>query len=538
VRLTLSLVMLALGAGLLGAAAAHGGHAGASIRNGGTFRIAFVGGTGNIDPALLDGIGFDALDAICARLMTYPDKAPPEGFRLVPEVAAGYPKVSKDGKTFTFTLRRGFRFSNGDAVRASAFERAIMRTLLVNGGYAALIEDIVGAADVLAGKATSAKGVVATGSRLVIKLTRRTPDFPARMATLAFCAVPPTLPVDPEGVATFAAAGPYYVAEHVRGRRLVLKRNRYYGGGRPHHVDSFVFDGQASSFDDVLDDIEQGRADWGQAPLDFYLRPQRRLVAKYGVNRSRFFLKPGLVFRHYHLNVSRPLFRNNPRLRRAVNFVIDRSAVQRAVEGPLGGRLTDQYLPPGLPGFRDARIYPLKRPNLRRALTLARGHTRSGKAVLYTLEVPSFIAAGQIIRRNLAKIGLDVEVKGIPPSAYYQRLGNPAEPWDIARSDWAPDYLDPSTYLNSLLDGQFVSANNLSHFNSPKYNRLLRQAARRQGAARYRAYGALDVRLAREAAPMVAISYLKEPTLVSKRVDRRCIVLRPTLDLTAVCLKR
>ena len=64
----------------------------------------------------------------------------------------------------------------------------------------------------------------------------------------------------------------------------------------------------------------------------------------------------------------------------------------------------------------------------------------------------------------------------------------------------------------------------------------MRQTARLlQGRDRSRAYAALDVRLAREAAPIAAVDFLKEPTLVSKRVG--CIVLRPVLDLTAACLK-
>ena len=54
---------------------------------------------------------------------------------------------------------------------------------------------------------------------------------------------------------------------------------------------------------------------------------------------------------------------------------------------------------------------------------------------------------------------------------------------------------------------------------------------------RYHAYGKLDVRLARDVAPMIPTVFTKEPTFVSKRVDRRCIVLRPALDLAAVCLK-
>jgi hypothetical protein len=64
---------------------------------------------------------------------------------------------------------------------------------------------------------------------------------------------------------------------------------------------------------------------------------------------------------------------------------------------------------------------------------------------------------------------------------------------------------------------------------------MLRAARLPQGRDRDSAYAGLDVRLARDAAPLAAVDVLNEPTLVSKRVG--CIVLRPVLDLTAVCLK-
>ena len=77
---------------------------------------------------------------------------------------------------------------------------------------------------------------------------------------------------------------------------------------------------------------------------------------------------------------------------------------------------------------------------------------------------------------------------------------------------------------------------NFAHFNSPKYNRLMTRAAHLQGRARARAYGKLDIDLAREAAPMVAYAITKAPTLVSKRVG--CVVLRGGyFDLGAACLK-
>jgi len=534
--------MLLAGSGVLAVAAFAelGSPRQLTIRNGGTFRITVWGTNGmDLDPALPSAQLAPLVEATCARLMTYPDATPPpKGFRLKPEVAVEDPKVSPDGKRFTFVLRSGrraFRFSNGARVQANAFERQIVRLLELKTYGAELIQDIVGADRVENGRV---RGIVARGNRLTIKLRRPVPDLPARLAAPWFCAVPPTLQADPEGVTEFDAAGPYYVKDNVRGRRIVLRRNRFYRGSRPHHVDGFVVDGQAASLDAVIDRVDQGVADWGWAPPGLYFRPERRLVARFGVNKSRFFLQRGLVFNHYNLNTSRELFRDNARLRRAVNFAINRRAVQAAGTGRFGGGLTDQYLPAGLPGFRDEHIYPLKHSNFRMARKLAKGHTRSGKAILYTPDLPSFVAAAQVIKQNLARIGLVVEFKKFPSvPIYLAHMRNEAEPWDIGWSSWGPDYLDPSTYLNSLLDGQFTNTNNWPHFDSRAYNRLLRRAAQLRGEARYREYARLDAKLAREAAPMVAISFSKEPTFVSKRVDPRCIVLRPELDLTAVCLK-
>jgi peptide/nickel transport system substrate-binding protein len=507
-------------------------------RDGGTFNVTFMTtGVDYVDPALsYTGNGWALLDATCARLMNYPDKAPPEGLRVVPEVAAVYPRISSDAKTYTFTLRRGFRFSDGTPVQASAFARAINRTLApgVESAGAQYTRDIVGAGAVRAGKSAAATGVVANGNRLVVRFTRPVADFPAQTTMPFFCAVPPTLPSDPEGVGAFPGAGPYYISEYVRGRRVVLERNRFYRGSRPHHVDRFVVDLGARTPEEVLDRIEAGAADWGLAPPPIYFDEDRGLARKYGVNRSQFFVKPGLVLRGYLLNTSRPLFRNNAKLRRAVNFALDRPAiVGRGGTASLSGLPTDQYMPPSMPGFKDEHIYPVSGPVLQTARALARGNTRSGKAVLYTIDVPPELVPAQIVQRNLRRIGLDVEIKALSPQAYFSRLGR--LPFDIAWITWLADYVDPFQFANLLFDGRFIGGTNYSRLNSRRYNDLMRRAARLQGDARYRAYGRLDVQLARDAAPMAAVAYDNQATLVSKRVG--CIVLRPTLDLTAACLK-
>jgi peptide/nickel transport system substrate-binding protein len=537
-----SLSTLAIVGGLL-MIAAQPGALGSPVREGGIFRVVLhtTSGIDYIDPALASTPpGWALLDTACARLMAYPDKPLPAGFRLQPEVAAGFPAVSRDGKTYTFRLRTGFRFSDGTPVRASAFARAINRTLApaMNSPAVQHTRDIVGAADVLAGKTASTAGVVARGNTLVVRLTRPAPDFPHRTASTYFCAVPPSLPIDPEGVGAFPAAGPYYVAEYRRGERVVLQRNRFYRGNRQHHVDGFDVDLRAASPQEVLQRVDRGEADWGHTIAGIYFDPTLALVDKYGINRSQLFLRRGLTLRMLAFNSARPLFRNNARLRRAVNFALNRRALVNTA-GSLASRPSDQYLPSILPGFKDADVYPLERPDLQRAKALAAGNLRGGKAILYVANAPLPMAIGQLVKQQLAEIGLEVDVQGIPihsaSAAYFNKLGTPGEPWDIAFGLWSPSYIDPYAYINLLFDRQFIGGTNFARFGSSTYDQQMRKAARLpQARDRSSAYGALDVRLARDAAPLAAVDFLNEPTLVSKRVG--CIVLRPVLDLTAVCL--
>ena len=167
-RLLVSLVAALAGGAVLA-------QAGPSARgqDGGMLRITLSPGAGVVllDPALeFTQPGWALLDATCARLMTYPDKPAPASYRVEPEVAAHY-EVSDDFKTYTFTLRRGFRFSDGTQVRASAFANAINRVLqpFINAPAAIHMQDIVGARR-SGRQATTARGVVARGNKLVVRL--------------------------------------------------------------------------------------------------------------------------------------------------------------------------------------------------------------------------------------------------------------------------------------------------------------------------------------------------------------------------------
>ena len=265
-----------------------------------------------------------------------------------------------------------------------------------------------------------------------------------------------------------------------------------------------------------------------------HFAPGTNFLAKYGLNEKRFFINPGLTVRMYVLNSSRPLFRDNPKLRLAVNFALDRTSVT----SPTHGRWTDQYIPDFVSGHQDRRIYSVG-GDLAHAQALARGNTRGGKAVLYVTDFPLPLATAQSIKQQLEPIGLELEIEPIPEhvvsSAYLGRLGAPNEPWDLALVLWTPDFVDPYGYINQALDAQAPGATSLAGFEDPNYLDLMRRAAGLQGAARQKAYRDLDLQLARDAAPLVPLDVLNEATLVSARVG--CVVRRPSLILTTVCLE-
>ena len=127
-KVWLSLVMLVAGSGLLisSALAAPG------AQRGGTLRVAWDQELSPVDPAL-GGLSSAIEVATCSKLFNYPDEEGAAGARVIREVARSF-TVSKDGRTYTFELRRTFRFQTGAAVTAQSFAEAFNRDAAMDSG--------------------------------------------------------------------------------------------------------------------------------------------------------------------------------------------------------------------------------------------------------------------------------------------------------------------------------------------------------------------------------------------------------------------
>jgi YVTN family beta-propeller protein len=503
----------------------------------------------NADPAVANSTAVvQILDATCAKLLNYPDKPAPAGDQLIPEVARSLPSITDGGKTYTFTLRAGYRFSppSNESVTAQTFKDTIERTFSPHELTSLppfSIDDIVGAKAYERGRASHISGVVAKGGTLTIHLTQPAGDLPARFASPPLCAVPSATPTNPQGVPDIPMAGPYYIAADSPGHLLVLKRNPNYHGPRPHHLAAIEYE-IGPGVVQAAQQVESGQADYFSSGFFIATFPPSlisRMRGRYGPGSSdarqgheQYFENPVSLAGAFGLllNTSRPLFRN-VNLRRAVAYAIDRSALAAMDTKTFGAvRVTDQFLTPGFPGYRPANIYP-QRPDLPKARRLARGH--GGVAVLYLPEGDDQLAS--VIERDLAPIGIQVVAKTFPIGVWLTKIRTAGEPYDIVPGVEGAGYADPVSVLSSF-DPTTIPLANLSRFDDPAYTRKLRAAERLTGAARYRAYATLDAELARDAAPVVAYDYTLSGDLLSARMG--CEVYQPVygLDLAALCLRR
>ena len=545
----LSVAMLAIGASLLVAAGlaspASSGNAkagAATAKKGGTLRLSKSTDIDYVDPALAyftDSFG-ELEYATGAKLFNYPDKTGGAGIQVVPEVVQSY-KVSKNGKTYSFVLKKTFKYNTGKTVTAADFKNAFERDAdpKMQSPATAYMHEIVGADAMIDGKAKSISGIKASGNKLTFRLTKSLPDFLTRLTMPFFMPLPKGTPHDPDGINNPPSAGPYYVASRQVNRQIIIKQNPFYKGNRPHNVSQMTWT-VGASLEACRLETEQNQVDYcvdGVPPASY-----KDIADKYGIKgasgNGQFFFNTVLGTSYFALNNNRPAFKGNLAFRKAVNNAIDRPALVRA-GGYLGGKRTDQILPPAM--TKNADIYPIKGANPTAAKKLAAGHTPPGnKLVLYTANRGVRVIRAQVFQFNMKQIGIDVDVTQFARAVQHAKCGTLNEPFDVCDEGWLIDYADPITFFEPLLLGTNIhdtENTNEAYFNDPKWNKSIVAAGRLTGAARAKAYTALDIGITKQAAPWASFLTITNRDFVSKSTG--CYLYHPVMlmDWAAACKK-
>jgi serine/threonine protein kinase/ABC-type transport system substrate-binding protein len=494
-----------------------------------------------VDPDPMGGKGSvqQLMYATCANLLYYPDSAGADGTRLRPEIAAAMPAVSPNGRTYTFRIRRGYRFSppSGEAVTARTFQHTLERSLSPKNVYSAgpwLAPDIEGVSAYRAGKAAHIAGIVVRGNALAITLVKPAGDFLTRLSMSAFCPVPLSVPVHVPGfsVHPVPSAGPYYISS-IQGDRTVLKRNPNYSGPRPRRAERIVYT------NDIPTPRAVGLVDHGAIdvlPQDFdnttpLMNPGGLLDQRAGpgspaarAGKQQYYPYKAPVLDAIVFNTRRPLFRD-VHLRRAVSYALDR----RALAAAFGDTPADQLVPPAFHGFPAGRSYPLDRPDLPTARRLAGGGKRHAViAICGDARLPKLAA---IVRSDLARIGITVSV------VQAQQCPGRYESADLLFVfPLGSNERDPAPFLDQALHSSvYGSALGPGPWRSRAFRAQLERAGALRGQARTAAFRRLDEKLMRLAPLAVYGSYVWAEYLSPKLGCKIFQAEYGFVDLGALC---
>ena len=322
---------------------------------GGIFQIASLSGLDTIDPATAyDWTSWSILSMTNDGLVAFQRVGGPQGAAIVPDLATSIPRPSDGGKTYTFQLRSGIRYSDGTLVLADDFRLALERMFAQGGDYAQYFKRLVGAQACKADPATCdlSDGVVTNDAAATVTfhLTKPDPELLYVLALPAAFAVPQGTPRSPITTTPIPATGPYRITSYVRGKdgSIQLERNpRFREWSRAAKPDGYVDSidwAFGMSSDAQIAALEGGHLDYA---VDIPPTRVHELRMRYP---SQVFEQSARSTLGFAFDVRTPPL-NDARVRQALQFAVDRTSMVVAGAALYPLSITCQVLPPDFPSY-------------------------------------------------------------------------------------------------------------------------------------------------------------------------------------------
>jgi YVTN family beta-propeller protein len=436
--------------------------------------LAYYVGTWDIDSVIGDGlVGFKRVGGV-------------DGNTLVADLATSLQQPSDGGRTYTFQLRPGIRFSNGKEVtprdvratferiyRAYGFsepEKGVKRSrehspALDTGYYGGIVgadacQKHPRACDLSRGIVTSDADRTVT-----FHLTAPDPEFLYKLAIPFATILPGGTPVG--GTQRIAGTGPYKIAEFNAHHYVRLVRNTFFRVWSPAAQPAGVPDtieltvnlnrggkGEPLDGDKAFLATAAGHADFAEAGV-----PAELLATARTQYPAQLHVTPAPSVAWVLLNTHRRPF-DNVHARRALAFALDRARMVELAGGSESAQVTCQPLPPGLPGFRPYCPFTAGgetarwlAPDLARAQAeVRRSGTRGARVrVITTEEVAGVEAQNLELAATLRRLGYRVTfTRYATDHAYFNEAFNHADRVDAVVNGWVQDYPAASNFLGAL----------------------------------------------------------------------------------------
>jgi oligopeptide transport system substrate-binding protein len=441
--------------------------------------------------------------------------------QAVPAAAKSW-EVSADGLTWTFHLREGLRWSNGEALNAADFVQSWRRILspALGAEYANLLYPIKNAEAFNLGTIAdpAVLGLSAPDATTVkVLLERPTPYLPLLVAQ------PPWYPVNPRVLAHFGAEskrgtpwtrpgnlvgnGPFTLAEWVPNSRIVVAKNPSYWNADTVTLRKIVF------YPTESPDTEERDFRAGQLHVTYAL-PISKIDAYRRDSPDRLRVDPFLQTFFLRFNVKRPPF-DDPRVRRALSLAIDRDIIARRVLSG-GYPAAHSFTPPDCGGYTARARVDLDAEQARSLLSEA-GHAGGRGIPRFEVQVrndgvqPPVMEAIQAMWDK--ELGVHATLATLEQKTWIQN--QQTLNYSVSTAGWAGDFLDPVTFLDLFVTN---GGNNWTGWGDSDYDRLIQNAARdADPEARMESFQKAEARLL-EQSPVTPLyfgahSYLIDPAV-------------------------
>ena len=437
--------------------------------------------------------------------------------KIVPSLAESW-DISDDGLEYTFHLRQGVKFHNGNDFTAEDVAYTFHRMLTVEGGVnTEFIDQIKGADELLAGETDTLEGVEVVDD-YTIKVTLKEP-FAGFLASIsspgvsiydseATEAAGDQFGMDP---AVTVGTGPFEFSSWSFNNQLVLTRNEDYwkgASGLPGVVIKIIPDTETQSMM-----FESGELDI--LDLDYAADSVDRFTETYP---DQIVQGPRVGIVYFTMNFNKEPFQD-VRVRKVVQMSIDRQAILDALYGGRG-QVEQGIFPHGLIGFNPDQEEIKYDPEAAKALLAEAGYADG-----FDMEIAADSSASdtmtmalEIVSDQLAEVGIRAEIKNYDESTWLEtrksgELGS-------FMSTWSADYNDPDNFIYTFFGNE--EKTRIRSINYPDTEVMERVAKARtlvNEDERLAEYKALEEKLIHEDAAWVPMFSRLHLFAVSKRVQ-------------------
>ena len=456
---------------------------------------------------------------------------------VVPDIAERWEK-SQDGKTYTFYLRHGVKFHDGEEVKAADFKYSWERACDPATGSqtaATYLGDIVGAREMLAGEAKKISGIKVLDD-YTLEVTIDAP----KAYFLCKLTYPTAFVVDRANVESGKnwwhqpnGTGPFRLKEWQQGQLLILERNKFYYGELAK-LKQVVFH--------ILAGMPMAMYERGEIDVTPVFRHYIDLVEDEASPFHReLAVTPELSLYYIGFDTTKPPF-DDVNVRRAFCHAVDKERINRLI---LRGMLAEAkgILPPGMPGYAESCQLSADscEDDVGRAKELIAASKYGDVSNLppititvsgYGNNISDYL--GAIIAEWRENLGVEVSVRQLEPEVFLYHLKQ--ERNEMFVLGWVADYPDPHNFLDNLF--YTGSENNVFGYSNPELDVLLDEAAIEQdNATRLSMYQQAEQQVVDEA-PCLPLWFGINHILVKPYVKGYQLSPLGIPDLAKVCIER